>query len=88
MCFSMAWFEQLLILLVIVCAVIGILKILLPYVLKQLGAEASEGVGVIMAVVRIVIWAIIVIFVIYICFALIQCLIGYSGGMPLFPRGR
>jgi len=88
MCFSLEWFKQLLILLVIVCAIIGILKILLPYVLSKLGAEASEGVNIILAVVRIIIWAIIVLFVIYVCFALIQCLMSYGGGMPLFPRGR
>lgn len=38
MCFSLAWLEQLLIWLVIVCAVIGILKLIVPFVLTQLGA--------------------------------------------------
>lgn len=86
MCFSLAWFEQLLIWLVIVCAVIGILKLLIPFVLKHLGVEAGEGAAVVFAVIRIVIWAIIAIFVIYICFALISCLMSYGGGLPLFPH--
>lgn len=85
MCFSLAWFEQLLVWLVIVCAVIAILKILPPYVLSQLG-DLDGGVSVVMAVIRIVVWAIVAIFVIYICFALISCLMSYGGGMPLFPR--
>lgn len=88
MCFSLAWFEQLLIFLVIVIAIVGILKLLVPYVLKQLGAEASEGVAVGVGAIRIIVWAVIVIFVIYFCFALISCLWSYGGGMPLFPRGR
>lgn len=86
MCFSLAWFEQLLIWLVIVCAVIGILKLIVPFVLKKLVAEASEGAGIVVQAVQIVIWAIVAIFVIYFCFALISCLMSYSGGMPLFPR--
>jgi hypothetical protein len=88
MCFSLAWFQQLLVLLVIICAIVAIFKILVPYALSKLGATLGEGANVVMAVLRIVVWAIVVIFVIYICFALISCLLSYSGGMPLLPRGR
>lgn len=88
MCFSMAWFEQLLILLVIVCAVVGILKLLVPWVIQQMGAEIGSGMAMIMAVFRIVVWAVIVIFVIYVVFALISCLLNYGGGLPLLPHGR
>lgn len=80
MCFSLGWIEQLLVWLVIVCAVVAILKILLPWVAGQLG-------GVIPAVINIVLWAVIAIFVIYFCFALIECLASFGGGrLPLFPR--
>lgn len=85
-CFSLAWFQQLLIWLVIICAVIAILKLLVPYVLSQIGAEISGGASVVMQAIHIVIWAIVAIVVIYICFALIACLMGYSGGLPLLPR--
>lgn len=88
MCFSMAWLQQLFILLVIVVAIVAIFKILIPYVLSKLGTTLGEGANVVMAVLRIVVWAIVVIFVIYICFALISCLLNFSGGLPLFPRGR
>ena len=72
MCFSLPWLEALLIWIVVVCAIVGILKLLLPFILTQLGV----GGGIIVAAINIVIWAIIAIFVIYICFDLISCLGG------------
>jgi hypothetical protein len=80
MCFSMAWLEQLLIWLVIVGAVVAIIRLLVPFVLGQIGA----GGGVIAQAINIVLWAVIAIFVIYICFALISCLAG--GGLSLLPH--
>ena len=80
MCFSLAWIEQLLIWLVIVVAIVALLKLLLPFILNQLGVAG----GIIMQAINIVIWAVILIFVIYFVFALIACLGG--GGLPLFPR--
>lgn len=80
MCFSAIWWQQLLIWIVIVCAIVGILRLLLPFVLGQLGA----GGGVIAGALNILLWAVIAIFVIYICFALISCL----GGGLLMPLHR
>jgi hypothetical protein len=80
MCFSLLWFEQLLIYLVIICAAIAIIKLLIPFVLSQLGA----GGNVIAGAINIVMWAVIAIFVIYICFGLISCLLG--GGFTLIPH--
>ena len=77
MCFSLGWLESFLVWIVIVCAVVGILKLLLPFVLTQLGV----GGGIIVAAINIVIWAVIAIFVIYTLFDLISCL----GGLHL-PR--
>lgn len=87
-CFSLWWFAQILIFAVVVAAIVAILKILVPYVISKLnvGPEASEGIAVVTAVFRVAIWAVIIIFVIYVCFALISCLLSYSGGMPLLPR--
>ncbi len=87
MCFSLAWFQQLLVFLVIVCAVVAILKIIVPYALSKVEATLGDGANVVLAVLRIVVWAIVVIFVIYICFVLISCLLSYGGGMPLLPGG-
>lgn len=80
MCFSMQWIEQLLVWLVIVCAVVGILRLLLPFILNQLGV----GGGIIMNAINIVIWAVIAIFVIYFCFSLLGCL---GGGMLSLRHG-
>ena len=86
MCFTLHWFQQLLVWAVIIIAIIAILKILVPYALNKIGAEIGEGMGVLIACGRIALWAVIVIFVIYIVFALIYCLLSYGGGLPLFPH--
>lgn len=78
MCFSIGWLEQLLVWLIIVCAVVAVLRLIVPWVAAQL------GVPVIAQVLNIILWAIICIFVIYFCFALLACVGG--GGMPLFPH--
>ena len=77
MCFSIGWLEQLLVWLIIVCAVVAVLRLIVPWVAAQL------GVPVIAQVLNIILWAIICIFVIYFCFALLACV---GGGMPLFPH--
>ena len=77
-CFSLAWIEQLLVWLVIVCAIIAILRLLLPWVAAQL------GIPIIAQVINIILWAVVVCFVIYFCFALLECLGG--SGIGLFPR--
>jgi len=82
MCFSLVWIEQILIWAVIVIAVVAILKLLIPFILSQLGASGS----VIMAAINIVVWAFVAIIVIYICFALIGCLL--SSGHLAFPSPR
>ena len=78
MCFSIGWLEQLLVWLIIVCAVVAVLRLIVPWVAAQL------GVPVIAQVLNIILWAVICIFVVYFCFALLACVGG--GGMPLFPH--
>lgn len=78
MCFSLPWLQQLLINLVIICAVVAIIRLLVPFVVGVLG---SAG-GVIGQAINIVLWAVIAIFVIYICFGLISCLGGNFTLMP------
>lgn len=80
MCFSLAWIQQLLIWLVIICAIVAILRLFLPWIAGKLGDAGSIVIGVL----NIVLWAFVVICVIYFVFALISCLGG--GGLPLFPR--
>lgn len=80
MCFSLGWIEQLLVWLVVICAVVAIIKLLVPFVLSQLGAAG----GVIAQIINIALWAFVCILVIYFAFAVISCLMG--GGFPLMPR--
>ncbi len=79
MCFTLAWLEQLLVWLVIVGAVISILRLVLPWVAAQI------GIPLVGQVISIILWAVIVILVIYVCFALLSCL-GGGGFPPLLPH--
>ena len=79
MCFSLSWLEELLVWLVIVCAIIGVVRLVVPWVASQL------GVPIVTQVLNIILWAIVMIFVIYFCFALIECL-GGMGHLSLMPR--
>lgn len=72
MCFSVAWLIQLLVVLVVLCAVIAILRI---WVFPML-ATADPRVP---ATINIVIWAMVAIFVIYVCAELLMC--AFSGGL-------
>jgi hypothetical protein len=78
MCFSVAWIVQMLVVLVVLCAVIAILRI---WVLPMLASVDPR----IPATINILIWAVVCIFVIYLVADLLFCAIG---GGPLFPRVR
>ena len=78
-CFSLLWLKDLLIWLVILVAIFAILNLLIPFVLRHAGGVLGEGVNIVIAALRIVFWALVVIVVIIICFDLISCLIGHGG---------
>jgi hypothetical protein len=78
MCFSLGWFEDVLVWLVILAVIYGILQVLLPFVLGPLGAAGS----VIITVLRLILWGFVAIFIIHICFSLIGCM----GGSLHLPR--
>jgi len=80
MCFSLPWLENFLVYCIIVGAIIAILRLVIPWVIGQL------GIPLVGQVLNIVLWAVVCIFVLYICFALISCLIGSGGGFSLLPR--
>lgn len=75
MCFSVAFLFQLLIWLVIVGAIYAIIKLVVPYVLAQLG---SPG-GLLAQVINIVLWAVMIVLVLYLIWDLVDCLIGAGG---------
>jgi hypothetical protein len=69
MCFSFEWVKELLIWLVIVCAVVAIIRILLPLALSQLGPFG----GTIMALLNIIMWAFITVAIIVIACLAARC---------------
>ena len=77
MCFSLAWAEQLCIFIVIIIAVWSVIQLLLPYLTQFLPA-------LVVAIIRIICWAIVAIMCIYIIFGLLSCLIGAGGGLLHF----
>ena len=51
MCFSLGWFQQICVYLVIVCAIIAVIKLLLPIIAGMLPAPAS---GVVVGIINII----------------------------------
>lgn len=72
MCFSLGFFEQLCIYLVLIGAVWAIIQLLLPLTTTALPP-------VVVGIIRIVFWAIIAILIIYVIFGLLGCVV--SGGL-------
>lgn len=80
MCFSVGFFFQLMIWLVIVGAIYAIIRLVVPAVMANFG-----GPGTLLAqAVNIILWAILLIAVLYIIWGLVDCLLG-SGGLQ-FPH--
>lgn len=80
MCFGLAWIEQVLIWIVVVCAIIALLRLLVSFVLPKLGL-GGEIVSFVVRAVWILIWAIVCIAAIIFIFDLIACLLP-SIGLP------
>jgi len=77
MCFSVLWLVQTLTHLIILCLIVGVLRILVPYILAWLGIDGT----VIMRVITLVIWAIVCIWVLWFLYDLYTCSggLGYGG---------
>jgi hypothetical protein len=73
MCFSFMWVIQLLIWLVVICAVIALLRLAVGAALPKLGVDA-EIISVALAALRIFIWAIVIIALLIFIGDLISCL--------------
>ncbi|HXC76861.1 MAG TPA: hypothetical protein VNU19_07410 [Candidatus Acidoferrum sp.] len=86
MCFSLEWIEHLLILAVVITAIVLILQAIISFVLPKLPGMFAEAVGLITTIIKIVIWAIIIIALIYFAFSMISCLWGMAGGLSLSHR--
>ncbi len=81
MCFTLVWIENVMVWLVIVCAVVAIIRLLVPWVTGMIGFP------IVGQVLNIVLWAFLAITAIYLVFGLLSCLVGMAGGLH-FPSGR
>lgn len=75
-CFSFTLIEQILIWAVIFIAVFAILNLLIPLVTRGAAGILGEAVNIVIAIVRIVFWAVVAIVIIIFAFEMISCLIG------------
>ena len=69
MCFTVGWLIQTLIWLVVVCAIIGIVRLVLPIILSWVGVAG----GVVMQVLNIILIAFVIIVVLWFCYDLYLC---------------
>lgn len=84
-CFSLAWLEQLLIWIVVVCVLVGIVKVLMPLVMGLFGAP--PGGGAVMTILGYVLWGIAAVFVIIFVIDLVSCALGGGTLHGSFLRG-
>lgn len=77
MCFSALWIVQTLIWLIVLCAIVAILRLIVPYVLSWLGVAG----GIVMQVINIIIAVVVLIALIWFVYDLITCLGGMSPRM-------
>ena len=73
MCFSLAWLMNLLIWIIVVCAVVALVRLLISFVLPHLGI-AGPILDFIVKALWIVLWAVICIAAVIFIFDLISCL--------------
>jgi hypothetical protein len=87
-CFSLALIEQLLIAAVVFVAIYAIIMLLLPYVTSYMsvGGALGTAVTIIVAIIKIVFWAVVAIVVIKFAFEMIQCLLGSFSFPSLVPH--
>jgi len=69
MCFSAAWFVNLLIWLIVICAVVAIFRLILPTVLGWLGVAGS----LVIQVLNIILIAFVLIVLVYLAYDLLMC---------------
>ena len=80
-CFSLGFWENVCILIVLIIAAYKLFMLLEPFLLQFLP-------GIVVAIIQIVIWAVVAIFCIHIIFDLISCLSGSVGGLHFPSAGK
>jgi hypothetical protein len=69
MCFSAAWFVNLLVWLIVICAVVAIFRLVLPTVLGWLGVAGT----LVMQVLNIILIAFVLIVLVWFCYDILTC---------------
>lgn len=75
MCFSLAFVENLLIWLVVICCIVACVRVLVPWICGKFGVGIPAEVIVILGYI---LWAVVLIFAIVVIFDLLACVV--SGG--------
>lgn len=83
MCFSLGFIENVLIWVVIICMIVAIIRVIIPWVGRKFGMTVPPEV---VEILGYIMWAVIIIFAIVLTFDLISCVMA-GGGMHLLPRG-
>jgi hypothetical protein len=78
-CFSLSFWEQVCIFIVIAIGLWSLIKLLLPFLMSHLPP-------IVVQIINIVIWVVIAIICIVIIFSLLSCLLSAGGGLLHFPR--
>lgn len=78
-CLSLGWVQMMIIDLIVICAFVATIKLLIPLLVTLLEPIMAGGAAIVGQILTIVLWAIIAIFVVYIVFGLLGCLLGAGG---------
>ncbi len=73
MCFSVLWLVQTLVWLIVVCGIVAILMIVVPWVLSWLGVGLSS---MVMQVIRIIVAVIVLVALVWFLYDLYVCAVG------------
>jgi hypothetical protein len=78
-CFSLSFWEQVCIFIVIVIGLWSLIKLFLPYLTQYLPS-------IVVQIIQIIVWVIIAIIIIVIIFGLLSCLLSAGSGLIHFPH--
>lgn len=72
MCFSALWFAHLVIMLIVIVGCIMIVRIVIPWLLSKIGADA----GIFMSVFNVIVWMVVCIMAVWLLYDFFTCAIG------------
>jgi hypothetical protein len=82
MCFSWQWFLELLIMVIVIIGAFKIWNVIWPLIVEWMGGLGKYA-NAVVAIIKIIIICLILIWVVIFAFDAIQCLLGKGGGIKL-----